>query len=351
MKTCFCLVLALATIAASAQDVVFAPVPGEDAADALQALIDANPRRAIYIPDGEYVLSHPVATPADPARAVSLRLSDFAVLKAASGWAHTNAMIRLGGIHPANNNRSFGSLYGLYGGYIDGSGVADGVSIESGRETRVQGTSIRNVRVGLRVFFGANGGSADCDIRDVNIVGNNAHDSIGLWVQAHDNSFTNMRICDARIGVRVDGSGNLFANIHPLCTYGLFKFYDDTIGFLEFSGNNTYDRCYADQFSTGWYFGSKANHSALHAPMCYWYNSTPGHPHTIFKCEGQFKALVTDLWAGFRDDKATNAVLLVAEPSGHGFIRDIRGIKGPDAPSLNNPADAFRDYLQGTCHR
>ncbi|MBR0055847.1 MAG: hypothetical protein IJP66_00820, partial [Kiritimatiellae bacterium] len=173
----------------------------------------------------------------------------------------------------------------------------------------------------------------------------------GLWVQAFDNSFSNMRICDARIGVRIDDSGNLFANIHPLCTYGLFKFYDETIGFLDFDGNNTYDRCYADQFSTGWFFSAKANHSVLHAPMCYWYNSTPGHPHTVFKCEGQFKALVSELWAGFRDDKATNAVLLVGEPGGHGYIRDIRGLKGPDSPCLNNPADAWQHYLQGGWHR
>ncbi len=67
--------LPLLAAMSAAQDVVFAPVRGEDAADALQALIDASPNRTIYIPDGEYVLSHPVATPADlrlPSRLLAL---------------------------------------------------------------------------------------------------------------------------------------------------------------------------------------------------------------------------------------------------------------------------------------
>ena len=330
--------------------VVFAPAPGEDCADALQALIDAHPNRTIRIPDGVYVLSHPVATPASPKRAVSLRLDDFAVLKAAPDWAHTNAMIRLGGSHPANDNASIGSLYGLYGGYIDGSGVADGVSIESGRETRIQNTSIRNVRIGIRVFWGANGGSADCDIRDVNLVGNNRPDSIGLLVQAFDNSFTNMRIFAFCKGVKIEGGGNLFCNVHPLVSWDLIhSCYDDTVGFWDLENNNTYDRCYADAFSTGWLFGPKSKNAVLHAPMCYWYASTPGHPHTVLRCEGAFRALVTDLWAGFRDDKATNAVLLVGEPGGHGFLDGIRGLRD-DSPALNNPSDVFRDYLRGSLH-
>lgn len=151
----------------AALDVVFAPAPGEDCADALQALIDANPQRAIHIPDGVYVLSHPVCTPASPSRAVALRLSDFAILRAAPDWAHTNAMVRLGGKNPANNFEHPCSVYGLYGGVVDGAGVADAISIESGRETRVQNVAIRNARVGIHVFWGANGGSADCDICDI----------------------------------------------------------------------------------------------------------------------------------------------------------------------------------------
>ena len=123
----------LAAAAAADASVVFAPAPGEDCADALQALVDANPNRTISIPDGVYLLSHPVATPADPRLAVSLALADFAVLKAAPDFPAHQPMVRLGGTHPANDIRTSGSVYSFSGGVIDGSGVAAGIAIESGR--------------------------------------------------------------------------------------------------------------------------------------------------------------------------------------------------------------------------
>ena len=131
--------------AVTGASVVFAPSPGEDCAEALQALIDANPNRTIYVPDGVYLLSRPVATPAAPRLAVSLVLADFAVLKAAPDFPAHQPMVRLGGIHPANDIRTPGSVYSFSGGVIDGSGVAAGIAIESGRETRVRDVSMKNV--------------------------------------------------------------------------------------------------------------------------------------------------------------------------------------------------------------
>ena len=69
-----------------------------DVADQIQKLIDENPNRTIYFPDGVYVLSHPILTPADPKKSVDLKLSNYAVLKAADGWSSEQAMVRLGGM-------------------------------------------------------------------------------------------------------------------------------------------------------------------------------------------------------------------------------------------------------------
>lgn len=331
----------------AAHNVVFALAPGEDCADALQALIDANPQRAIHIPDGVYVLSHPVCTPASPSRAVALRLSDFAILRAAPDWAHTNAMVRLGGKNPANNAEHPCSVYGLYGGVVDGAGVADAISIESGRETRVQNVAIRNARVGIHVFWGANGGSADCDIRDIEMTGNSAPDSIGLLVEACDNTFSNFRIFKFRTGVRLRGAGNFLTNVHPLCWRDSGRAYpEETVGFYDTSANNCYSRCYSDQFSTAWLFGPRSNNAVLNGCCCYWYDSGIDVHHTALRCEGQFRALVDDFWAGFRDNCGTNAVLLVGEPGGHGVIRDIR----LDESRLNSADERFREYFAGRIH-
>ena len=138
MNACFrfiCLLsLATLTVAAAETDVArrgvvvvtdFVAADGKtDVADALQKIIDANPNRTLYFPDGTYLLSKPIATPAEPTLSVDLQLSNYAVLKAAPGWTTTEAMVRLGGIHPANNIRTLGSNYSFSGGIMDGSDVA-----------------------------------------------------------------------------------------------------------------------------------------------------------------------------------------------------------------------------------
>ena len=68
---------------------------GEDLSDALQELILQNPNRTIFFPDGEYVIAKPICTPANPVHAVTLLLSNFAVIKAAENWSSTEAMIQL----------------------------------------------------------------------------------------------------------------------------------------------------------------------------------------------------------------------------------------------------------------
>ena len=330
---------------AEAKTQLVAALPATGAADALQALIDANPNSTIFIPDGTYLLSHPIATPADPHLAVSLSLGDFAILKAAPDFPARQPLVRLGGIHPANDIRTAGSVYGLYGGILDGSGIAAGVFIESGRETRVQNVSMKNVCVGLRIKRGANNGSSDCDIRDVNIVCNRAPDAVGVIIEAHDNTLTNMRIADCRVGVRIRGGGNRLTNVHPLWTNPREQ-YEGGIGFDEGGSNNSYICSYSDHFETGWRFRKSSDIAVMQQCICFWYAPSPGCRHTAIRCDGTFRALCSDMQIGFHGDKALNTVLEVGAPGGDGFIADPRLYEG----LLNNPGDVFRDYLRGRVH-
>lgn len=320
----------------------FAPSDGSaDASAAIQALIAANPNRTLWFPDGTYLLENPIRTPADPRLSVDLQLSNYAILKAAPDWAHTNAMVRLGGIHPANDIRTPGSVYSLTGGIIDGSGVADGVSIESGRETRVRLVSMKRVRVGLHIKRGANGNSADADISDVNIVGNRAPDSVGVVIDAADNTLTNMRIADVCTGLEINGGGNLLTNVHPLWTNPGDQ-YDEGVGFRDNTGNTCYHRCYSDHFSTGWIFGPKSFNAVLDTCIAYWYAPSPGKRHTAIRSDGPFRAQVSGMQIGFRWTEATNTVLEVSEPGGWGFLRDLR----MDSRLVNEEHKAYLDYLR-----
>lgn len=292
---------------------------GEDVSSEIQALIDANPNRTIYFPDGEYLLSKPIYTPAEPTKSVSLELSDFAVLKATEDWQSGEAVVQLGGIHPANDTATNGSNYSLEGGIIDGSGVANGVSINSGRETAVRNVSIKNTVVGIHIKYGANSGSSDADIYGVNIIGTGTTDSVGILLEGNDNTVTNVRIGNVFTGVHAKSAGNMLRNVHPLY-YSDYTDYQNSCGFIDECGNNWYDYCYSDQFAIG--FRSIGNGTSYYNDCyCFWYSSAGG-THTAFKADDGFNATLTNFKVGFGSD-CENIVLTVGAADGEGKIDNI----------------------------
>ena len=293
----------------------------KDVSDILQKIIDDNPNRTIYFPDGVYLISKPLCTPADPSKSVSLELSNYAIIRAMEGWTHDEAMVRLGGKDPYNDIRIPGSNYYLSGGIIDGSGVAKGVSIDSGRETVIRNVSIKGVLMGIYVKHGANYGSSDSDISAVNIVGAINENCVGVLVEGHDNTFTNMRIAGCHIGFIIRSGANSLRNIHPLY-YGQDKNYETSIGFLDERFDNYYDFCYSDEFATA--FQITGGRSLYSNCFAYWY-SKRGEKHTAFRTTGTFSADVINLNVGFGDHNATkeNRILEVAQFGGHGVFMNL----------------------------
>ncbi len=314
---------------------------GEDASDAIQKIIDDNPNKTIFFPDGEYVLAKPICTPADPRKSVSLSLSNYAVLKAADSWSDPEAMVRLGAIHKANDIDTNGSNYYFEGGIVDGGDLANGICIEGGRETRVANVSIKNTVIGLHLKNGANSASADADILNVNIVGRGTVDSVGVLVEACDNTFTNMRIASVQIGVKLMRSANCLRNIHPLYIYekALEGTYADSIGFLDMGGANWYDFCYSDQFATGFCLGENCS-SNFNNCFCYWYSDKGGIQNGM-RAIGQFHASVKSFRVSYKHDTTKNAYLKVDEPGGNGYIQN------PIVDDSFVSDKTYLDYLQG----
>ena len=336
----------VAACAAAADDVVSAAgIAGDGTvpcSDAIQRLIDSNPNREIFFPDGTYLLDRPICTPALPEKSVALRLSTYAKFKAVPGWTNAEAMVRLGAIHPANNIWRPGSWYWLKGGIIDGSGVAKGVSIDGGRETLVADCSIKGVLVGLHIKPGANHGSSDADVRNVNIVGNNATNSVGVIVDGADNTLANMRIYAVAKGVVVNRGGTSMRDIHPLLAMNGDKgFYAASIGFEINAGNNWLDYCYSDQFATGFRFGKRGS-GILDKCFCYWYSSKPWMRHVGFSAAGQFNAKVRSPTVVFGNSGATNCLVEVSAPDGRGYVRDA----SCNLSNVNDPRDASAAYLR-----
>ena len=309
-----------------------------DATEAIQKVIDENPNRTIFFPDGLYLISHSINTPAEPTKSVHLVLGNYAVLKATGDWKDGGAIVRLGAIHKANNIYINGSNYGLSGGIIDGSNVADGISIDGGRETRIENVSIKHTQIGIHIKHGANNGSSDADVCNVNITGNGKSNSKGLLVEGFDNTFTNMRIANVNVGVNLKTGSNSLKNIHPLFTFGKEQTYETSAGFVIESTNNWFNYCYSDQFATG--FRIKKGISVnLTDCFCFWYSGKVPF-QTAIECDGKLESIVTGLRVGFKKD-CPKLTLLKAEKGGKGML--VNHIQ----PDYNFSADdVSKDYIK-----
>jgi len=319
---------------------------GKDVADEIQKVIDANPRRTIYFPDGEYVISKPICTGGSFATAVSLDFSNFAMLIASDDWSSDEAMIRLGATDRAFRITKTGTNNYVSGGILNGNGIAKGLSIDSGREYSIRNISMKDVTCGIHVKFNAEYGSNDSDIFNVNIVGVGTKDSVGLLIEGFDNTFTNMRIANFQTGVKITGAGNFLKNIHPLFIYkgdndfnhrGAFE-YADSIGFDDQSNGNWYDICYPDNYATGFnMLGSTV--STYNNCYCYWYSSNGGF-ETAFKSEGQFNSIITACKVDFRKE-TDNAYLKIGETGGTGVIQN------PMFQPKLCADNSYEDHLEG----
>lgn len=316
----------------------------EDVADALQQLIHDNPHRTIYFPDGIYTISHPIQTSANPANSVSLLLSNYATIRAdPKRWKSDEAMIGLGGAEHYNDTLQNGSNYFLAGGIIDCSGIAKGVSIDSGRETVIRDLSIKRTSLGIHIKNGANSGSSDADIFDVNIIGNGASDSVGILVEGMDNTLSNIRIGGVQTGVHLISGANMLRNIHPLYQSD-FSAYEDSCGFWDEGDSNRYDFCYSDHFRTGFRLKSGVR-SFFHNCNVFWYNDGglgAKYASEVFHCDGEFNSFVSVLQATFRDDRPA-VVLWEGKEGGSGSFQHTFINRQDD---LKKEADAYFKYLK-----
>ena len=313
------------------------PNSGKDISKQLQTIIDSNPRRTIYFPDGYYIIDSPLVTPAHHQKCVDIRMSNYAVIKAGLNWDKSNtAMIRLGGKDPENNIAVAGTNYSISGGVLDGNGIANGISIESGRETQIHDLSIKNTVIGIHILHGANSGSSDADIHNVNIYGNGKAEAKGVVIEGYDNTLTNMRIGNVRIGIEVHSGGNVLRNIHPLFIAGP---YASSYGFYDSSRNrNWYDYCYSDQFRYGYYLESGCS-AVISNGFTFWYANWGDQ--TAVYAAGNFASLINEISVDFNGDGHSRAILETSGSGGCGVIENILADKNTITDNT------YENYLTG----
>jgi hypothetical protein len=322
------------------------PNTGEDIGVELQAIIDKNPHSVIYFPDGEYQTSIPLKTNAYGGVSVAIELSENAVIKAHEDWDRNNgAVIQLGGGERETGEvNTPGSNYYIKGGTIDGSGVANGVSINCGRETSVREITIINTNIGVHVFRGSklgNGNSSDSDVDKITVFGNGSETSIGLFVEGFDNTFSNMRIANVRTGVRIASQANLLHNIQCVAPTDIMTAtsYKQTVGFNDQGARNWYENCTSTNFSTGFLIDSKA--SLLTNCIARWNDEVSGFGDQIaLRTHEKWHSMTKSVIAEFSAPMSNCHYIVTAASGGSGSIIDpVFNISAVNQDSYNMNKD------------
>ena len=292
---------------------------GENLTDKIQEIIDKNPRKTIFFPDGVYTIEKPIMTSSNPQKAVSLHLSGFAVIKASDRWrGGSEHMIQLGAIDETFTISQTGSNYYMYGGVIDGNHKAKGIILEGGRETSVRQISIKNVTQGLKIAYNQVYGSNDCDFEAIDIEGCYLPGSVGVHVDGLDNTLTDIRISGFEIGMQMTRAGNLMHNIHAVYEHRDSWDYNNSIGFLDSNGSNWMDGFHAEGFRVGYRLRGGAL-DMMNDCTASW-TSPEATSQTAIATDGRLSSIVSNFRAEFGEDANCMFLDLGAE-GGKGVIQ------------------------------
>ena len=321
------------------------PNTGEDLSAKIQTIIDRNPQRVIYFPDGEYVIDSPIYTPGNGTLSVALKLSENAVIKASDTWKRSNeAMIRMGGSFPNGNTSTVGSNYYIEGGTIDGNGIAQGISIDGGRETGVKNLSVINTEIGVHIKNGVNSGSSDARIENVTIIGNMSPSSKGILVTALDNKIWNVRISNVQVGVELQQGGTFLRDVHVTYTGDeSFKASHSTsYGFYDLADRNWYDSCNSTDFAIA--YNITNSRTFMTSCVARWTEAQSDAAKQVAISTTRALPSIIKSLAAYYTAPADRCEYIVTTAGGGGVIQDP--IFDPDAVN----SSLYRRYLLGSVH-
>lgn len=288
---------------------------GEDLYGNLQTLINKNPGRTLFFPDGEYIISQSLETTSDPKNSTSFYFSSGAILKASDDWKQSDgkrALICLGSLKRVNDIRTPGSNFYVMGGIFDGNGRADGISIDAGRETLIKDVLIINTRYGIHIKDGTNSSSSDADIDDVTIIGNGMPSSVGIFIIGLDNTVTNARISNVNTGMQVP-NGVFISNSTVENTAG----FDNATGISISGGDAWVSNCTSINYDNA--FAAPGARGVFKQCTAIWTEDI-GTNHIAFKVGSSFRSCIISCRAEFLSGGTVPNLFLSAGFSGNGKV-------------------------------
>ncbi len=278
---------------------------GTDQLANIQSIIDSNPNKTIYFPDGTYNISGTINTSAQSNKRVVLQLSRYAILKATESFPASSYMVDIGGNDSFDAND--GVPLGISGGIIDTNYRASGIKIEKSHMAFIRDLVIRNLSyVGIDIEQSQNP-SADAQVRNVIVYGQLLlSTNVGMILNSTDNNINTFRTMHTGKGIVINRGGNIFYDCHVLCSADTMTNYEDTIGFEINEGNNQFDNIYSDNYSTGIKFTPNAGYNVVGHFFSLWYSASAGHTHAFFS--GAFNNNVIDTVQGYLPSYGDNYI-------------------------------------------
>ena len=286
---------------------------GEDIQANLQMLIDKNPGRTLFFPDGEYVINRSLETTSKPGESTSFYFSSGAVLRAGENWKNDGerrALICLGAKEKVNDINTPGSNFFIMGGTFIANGRGDGIALFYGRETLIKDVVILNSRYGIHIVHPTNANSSDSDIDDVTIIGNGLPNSAGIVAVGLDNTFSNARISNVQIGMSLSAAG--FTNN---CTIENTAKLENAVGIQCNSGDAWISNCTVLDCPIAFKLGS---YSGFVKQCTAAWPSNFGAEHVAFEANA-LKCHIIGGKALFNDNGVTN-IYLRASRGGNGSV-------------------------------
>lgn len=222
---------------------------------AIQTAINFGKNRTIYFPDNQiFLIKSHIYTSAQHNEKQFLQLAPNTIIKASLDFSD-EYVIRLGEVGTMEGYGSSNYITGLDGGTIDGSSVAAGICSERTHMARITNTNVIYAKnVGIKIAR-SNNTSSDTWMENVYIHGCDITNTnaIGLWIDGYDNNILMVRTSSFPIGIKLTGGGNFLKNCHPLYGVGSagLDYYENSVAFWNTSGDNHFEQCYNDNFSTG----------------------------------------------------------------------------------------------------
>lgn len=263
-----------------------------DDTNAIQKLINNNPKNTLYFPNGNYLISAPLTVPADKDLSVSFKLDNYARI-----FTNTEieSLFEIGKIIVENRSNQDNDWLWFEGGILDCNNTTYGFYGHARKGyIRINKTifiNIKNYGLYLDYYTGEiNSGNAKItNCAFWGITSDTEDISTAIYSKSSDNEFIGIRIQRTKKGV-ISKGGNYFSDFHITTQWAntlVANLQNETVGF-ELDGENFLNQCYVDTYAKA--FHSKSGiHYLTECYTYYWFSNSELRNYILYITDGSFR--------------------------------------------------------------